>query len=295
MPDAQPEWEQTVTRVIPRLLGAEVVAQRALAGGYTYSANRVARLSDGRSVYVKAAVDEQTRGWLRAEQRIYATVQAPFMPCYIGWEDGAATVLVLEDLSDATWPPPWSPQMVDAVRTALADLRGVTPPPGLPHPDDIDDLRGGWRTVAHDPGPLLSLGVCSTSWLDEALPNLLAAAERAPLDGDHLVHLDVRSDNLCIRDGRCLLVDWSYAAQGNPLLDLALWLPSLHLEGGPPPDELSVDGMGELAAVFAGYLACRAGLPEPPSVPPPGVRRLQVAQLRIALPWAARCLGVKEP
>lgn len=92
-----------------------------------------------------------------------------------------------------------------------------------------------------------------------------------------------------------MLVDWSHAARGNPLLDVALWLPSLRVEGGPLPDELTVGAMAELVAVSAGYLACRAGLPELPSVPPPGVRPLQRAQLRVALPWAARCLGIREP
>jgi len=149
--------------------------------------------------------------------------------------------------------------------------------------------------VADDPEPFLSVGLGSEAWLARTLPTLLAASERAPLDGDRLVHLDVRSDNLCFRDGRCVLVDWPHAARGNPLLDLAIWLPSLRVEGGPPPDDLAVDGMAELATVFAGYVACRAGLPEPPSVPPPGVRSLQLACLSVALPWATRCLGVSEP
>ena len=39
------------------------------------------------------------------------------------------------------------------------------------------------------------------------------------MDGESLLHLDVSSSNLCIKDGRCLLVDWSNAAKGNALLD----------------------------------------------------------------------------
>ena len=45
----------------------------------------------------------------------------------------------------------------------------------------------------------------------------------------------MRSDNLCIRDGRAYLVDWNCACLGNPELDLAAWLPSLACEGGPQP------------------------------------------------------------
>ena len=286
---------EAVAPAVERLLGAAVVAERPVGGGYTYARKLVVELSDGRTLFVKAGLDDLTRDWLRAEHRIYASVSGPFMPRLLGWEDEEATLLVLEDLSEAVWPPPWSPDLVHAVQRTLADLHRVTPPPGLRRPDELDDMRGGWRTVAEDPEPFLSLGVCSRSWLAEALPSLIAAADRAPLDGDSLVHLDLHSNNTCIRDGRCLLVDWSNAAQGNPLLDLALWLPSLHVEGGPEPDAFTGDGLDELAAVFAGYLACRAGLPEPPTAPPPGVRSLQLELLRVALPWAARQLGIAEP
>jgi hypothetical protein len=289
------ECEAAVLAAFERIADARVVRGRDVAGGYTFAANRVVELSDGRTVFVKAAVDALTRDWLRAEQRLYASVRGAFLPRCLGWEDGAATVLVLEDPSEAVWPPPWSRAAMAAVLDALAEVHATAPPPGLPRPDEVDALRQGWPRVAAEPQAFLSLGVCSAAWLAGALPELLAAAERAPLDGPSLLHLDVPSGNLCLRDGRCLLLDWSNAACGNALLDVAIWLPSLHLEGGPPPDELAPHGMAELAAVFAGYLACRAGLPEPPTVPPPGVRAFQLAQLEIALPWAARCLGLPPP
>jgi thiamine kinase-like enzyme len=50
-----------------------------------------------------------------------------------------------------------------------------------------------------------------------------------------LLHFDVRSDNLCFRDGRALLIDWNLACIGNPVVDVAAWLPSLHAEGVRPP------------------------------------------------------------
>ena len=59
--------------------------------------------------------------------------------------------------------------------------------------------------------------------------------------------------------------------------------PSTAATPGPP---------AELAAVFAGYLACRAGLAEP-NVPVHGVRRGQHAQLGVALAWAAKALGIE--
>jgi aminoglycoside phosphotransferase (APT) family kinase protein len=87
-------------------------------------------------------------------------------------------------------------------------------------------------------------------------------------------------------------VDWNLAHVGNPLLDIVGWLPSLKLEGGPDPWELVPDSQG-FAALLAGYFASRAGLPPPATAP--HVREFQRRQAEIALPWAARELGLPPP
>lgn len=146
--------------------------------------------------------------------------------------------------------------------------------------------------MAADPAPLLSVGLCSSGWLDRALPVLLEAAAQASLDGDALLHMDVRSDNLCLRGDRALLLDWNLAAAGNPDVDVAFWLPSLHAGGGPPPEDVATVPPA-LAAFVAGFFACRAGLPDIPVAP--RVRHVQRVQLAPALPWAARLLDLPAP
>lgn len=287
-----------VAAKLQRALGAAPVHWRSLAQrGYTHNGRWVVELADGRTAFVKAAVDELTAGWLRAEQRIYAALKQPFLPHLLGWDDdGALPVLVLEDLSDAGWPPPWTPAAVGAVRELLRAVAATRPPSGLRRLADQREALAGWELVERDPEPLLRLGLCSPAWLARCLPALRAAAGAAPLDGDALVHGDVRSDNLCIRAGRALLVDWNLAAAGNALFDLISWLPSLHAEGGPPPEELGVQrepGAPELIALIAGFFAARAGLPRIPHAP--RVRDVQLQQLRVALPWAARTLGLPPP
>lgn len=280
---------QAATR---RLLHARPTAWQAAGAGYTHNECWVVDLEDGRSAFVKAAVDEMTADWLRAEHRVYAAVAAGFLPRLLGWEDGELPVLVLEDLSGADWPPPWTEGRVGAVLATLREVADTPPPPGLA---SLEDLRGelaGWREVERDPSPLLALGICSHEWLGGALPDLLAAEEACVLRGEELLHLDVRSDNICFREGRALLVDWSWAVRGNPVLDLAAWLPSLQAEGGPPPEALLPAEPGA-AAFMSGFFAARAGLPRIPTAP--NVREVQLAQLRTALPWAARALGLPEP
>jgi hypothetical protein len=283
-----------LARRVAAAVGADVVAFEEPPGqGYTHNERLIARLADGRSVFVKAAVDELTATWLRDEHRIYAAVLEDYLPALLGWQDDEALpVLVLEDLSGAQWPPPWSAERVSRVVGTLERVAATRPPEGL---ESLEARRGelaGWELVLEDPGPFLSVGLCSPPWLEAALPVLLAAAQACVLTGDALIHFDVRSDNLCFTGERTVLVDWNWAAVGNPVVDVAAWLPSLEAEGGPPPDEILPDAP-EAASLVAGFFAARTGLPPPPKAP--RVREVQLAQLRSALPWAARALELAPP
>jgi len=172
----------------------------------------------------------------------------------------------------------------------------TTPPAGLPPLAHLHELvvNTGWPAIESDPEAFLSLGLCSPRWLDAALPKLRVAAAAVELGGHSLVHVDVRSDNLCLRNGRTLLFDWNQASVGNPLFDLAEWLPSLVAEGGPPPEELLLDADGAaFAAVFAGFWGARAGLPVPTWGP--RLREMQRMPADAALSWAARALDLPEP
>ncbi len=190
-----------------------------------------------------------------------------------------------------TVPPPHLIARVEQVLAALAAV-AATPPPALPALALSRDRLAGWTQVAEDPMPFLSLGLCAPAWLDMALPSLLAAEAGAILDGDSLVHLDVRSDNLCFVGDRVILMDWNLACRGNAAVDVAFWLPSLAAEGGPDPIDIMPDEPA-LAALRSGFFAARAGLPPPEGAP--RVRGVQLSQLKRALPWAAASLGLPPP
>jgi phosphotransferase family enzyme len=280
---------------VERVTGARVVALEPVRSlGYTHAQHHVARLDDGRSVFVKAAVDELSAGWLRTERIVYENVRGSFIPEYIGFDDeGEQPLLLIEDLSDAHWAPPWRDGDVGAVLRSLEQIAAVEPPE-LDERDLPGWLGVGWEEVAADPEPFLSLGVASREWLASSLDVLRDAAARAPFAGDAFLHLDVRSDNIALRDGRAILVDWNWATVGNPLLDVVAFCPSLHAQGGPPPEEVvQGEGVAELAAAIAGFFASRAGLPPPETAP--RVREGQLSQLRIALPWAIRLLNLENP
>lgn len=279
--------------ILTSLLGSPPESWRRVEGGYTPAERWIVGLEDGRSVFVKAAVNDLTAGWLRDEHRMYSALEARFMARKLGWADGDRPLLVLEDLSEASWPPPWSDARVASVLRALREVARTPPPSWLRPARSSGLLERGWHEVRDDPGPLLATGVIDGPWLEAALPALLEASDACPLDGDELLHLDVRSDNLCFRaDGSTVLVDWNLAVIGNARLDIAFWLPTLISEGGPMPEAVLPDAARE-AAFVSGFFAARGGQPPIPGAP--AIRPLQLKQLRHALPWACRALDLPIP
>lgn len=248
------------------------------------------QLENGHRVFVKAARAPDRAGALRREAEVYAHLHGSFIAEMIAFDDHAdEPVLVLEDLSDADWSVRWDGTRMTAVRSALAEVAASQPPPNTPPVRDTIGELDQWQVVAADPAPFLSTGIRSEDWLWRALPSLRAAADAAPVDGDELLHLDVRSDNLCFRHGAAILVDWDWCSTGRAEFDLAAWLPSLALEGGPAPWEV-LPQAGGYAAVLAGFWASVVGLPPPPTGPT--VRELQRRQLKVALAWCEHELAL---
>lgn len=251
----------------------------------------VSERARGRSAFVKIGATELTADWTRVEHRNYRSLDGWFMPEVLGFDDdGERPALAIEDLSAMAWPPPWTEARVAAVLEGFGALHQTRA--GAPFEHHPMDGAADWASVAADPRPFLALRLCTDEWLASALPVLLAAAAGAPLAGEAIVHMDIRSDNVCFRGGRVVVIDWNHAQLANPDLDVAFWLPSLHAEGGPAP-EATLPDAPELAAWVAGFFCARAG--EPPIPEAPHVRSLQLAQSRTALPWAARALGLVPP
>lgn len=281
-----------IERRVAQAVGKPVRSVRPVeTRGYALAFHGIAEFEDGTTAFVKAGAEQVTSSFLRDELRFYKDVQASFMPALIGYDEGDPPFLVIEDLSEGHWPPPWDVAAVASVRDSLTAIWATPLPDWTPSVMGLrDELLGGWAEIERDSEPFLSLGLCTPAWLDSSLPALRAAAERAPLEGDALLHLDVRSDNICLADRGAVLVDWNWVHRGNPDVDLAGWASSLHLEGGPPPEQL-LPGGGRLASAFAGFFGARAGLPPPQTAP--NVRGAQRAQLEIALAWASRELALE--
>ena len=254
------------------------------------------QLQDGSGVFVKAATDDETERWLRTEHLALSRLTAAFMPRVLAWldEPGARPILLSEDLSDAYWPAShagvvWRDGDLDRVFAGIQAMAAVAPPDELPALTNPASPR--WSAIARNPTPFLALGVCSRGWLDRCAVALAEAEAGVDLAGDRLVHGDIRSDNVCLAGRGAVFVDWSHASRGNAAHNLASVLPSLHLEGGPPPFDVMPDG-GNWAALAAGSLVVRT-VNDPAA--PAWLRHVLVRLIAISLAWATRALGLPEP
>lgn len=282
---------------VERGLGRQTEAWRPASGGFSSAGIWSVAMADGTSVFVKAAVNDLTSSWLRDEYLIYGGVSGPFMPKLELWDDeGPLPILVIEDLSRADWPPPWSAERVEGVLATIGDVAGAACPDALRSAEEHRADLSGWARVAADPTLATASGLCDTVWLGRHLEELLRWEAAMTMEGSALLHFDVRSDNLCFAP-EVKLVDWNHACRGNPALDVLGWLPSLHLEGGPAPweiDAIADDEAASIVATFAGYFVAQAGMPLPTDVRQ-DIREFQRALGRICLEWAVRVLDISPP
>ena len=322
-PEPKPPWRgvpTAVRRAVERSLGARVGRAQRAWGGYTPSPTFRLRLEDGRRAFLKAVepgASALSHQMFAAEERIYrelAGVVGPWSPAFLGgFESNGWRGLLLADLGPKS-APPWRPGLVRAVARGYAAFHRSTVGHDLPAwvPDFEDfglDRRWSW---AADDGAVASAAALAGAlagqagaWLRENRAALIGAASRIGRSrGERaFLHLDARSDNLRVLGGRLYLFDWAWACAGPPENDLAALAISVASEGGPGPERvaswysegLPVDDAELDAAVasLAGFFAGQAWLPERAGFP--RLRSFQRTQLRFALPWAARRLGLSEP
>ncbi|ABS05677.1 conserved hypothetical protein [Kineococcus radiotolerans SRS30216 = ATCC BAA-149] len=131
----------------------------------------------------------------------------------------------------------------------------------------------------------------------EALAGELPEPALDLLDGDSLVHLDLRADNLLLTPAGAVLVDWPHACRGPAWLDLLTLLAEV--------DRLGEEGLAErvlttsaltrdveadvLTTVLDGFRAFflhRAAQPVPPGLPT--LREFQRVQGEALARWVAR-------
>lgn len=295
-------WERlpaAVRAAIEQRLEAPVARAETLPGGFSPGLAARLELADGRRFFAKAVGPEpnpDSPEFHRREARVAAALppQTPAPQFLFSVDDGAWVALVFEDVAGHEPQLPWLEDELRRVLDALDDLaRALTPTP-IAAPtvvDAVDELLHGWRSLEH---PV-------DEWAAAHLEELrtLEAAWAPGAIGETLLHGDVRADNILITPERVVFVDWPHACVGAAWVDLALFLPSVAMQGGPHPWEIfeshplgrdvPPERLQPLLAGLAGFFAYRSTLPPEPGLPT--LREFQRAQGVEALAWLRRSLG----
>ena len=270
---------------------------RESEGGWSPAVRRILEFDDGTTAFLKFGGGRRARADVRHESTLYDAIDAPFMIRKLGGFDAPAGVgLLLADHDAATWPPPWSDAEIGAMIEVLDALRRTPPPPVVAARSTAAARFDGegWTSVAADPEPLISRGVVAPVWLERHLDHLVAMSPASVLDGDTLVHLDLRSDNICFVDGTPRVIDWASARLGHRYLDQHYWATTLHHETGTRHDELLRDDAPAHLVFLAGiYAAVASASP----IDAAGVDRSRRAEdaLRALLPWMCDLLRIDHP
>ncbi|WP_049562407.1 phosphotransferase [Nonomuraea sp. SBT364] len=292
-------WHQVhpgVRKAIEKLLGAPVAEAVTQEGGFSPAAAVRLRAANGRRAFVKAVGPEPNADAVRiyrAEARVAAALPAsvPAPRLLDTFELDGWVVMAFEDVDGRHPAMPWQRDELDLVLAAVDRMSAALTPSPIDVPT-IEELMGesfqGWRTLLGE----------DTTGLDRwALRHLGALAElesgwgRAAM-GDTLVHCDLRADNMLISGDRVHVVDWPWACRGATWFDRMALLPSVGMQGGPPPHELLPDPDPDITkgvVALAGYFVRQARQPAPPGLPT--LRAFQRAQGVVALEWLRERTG----
>jgi aminoglycoside phosphotransferase (APT) family kinase protein len=289
---------------IEQRLDAPVARAVTRPGGFSPGLAATLELADGRRVFAKAVgpePDPESAELHRREARIAAALppETPAPRLLFSVEhEGGWVALVFEHVDGREPELPWRADELERVLAALTELsRTLTPSPAEAPPvaESVGEMLRGWRTLAADGAAGID------PWAAEHLDELAALEARwaEGAGGSTLLQGDIRADNILLTSDRVVFVDWPHACVGAAWLDLLLFLPSVAMQGGPPPWEVfEAHPLGRdveperfvpVVAAVAGYFVQRSTLPPPPGLST--VREFQRAQGVETLAWLRRSLA----
>ena len=305
MPDA-------VRLALEGWLGSTVATADSQAGGFSPGiASRICT-ADGARYFVKGVgplPNRDSPGMHRREAQIVAAMPDDVAVPRLLWshddDETGWVLLVFQDIEGRHPRMPWRLDELDRVLDGLARIADVLTPSPLPVSqvgsarDAFTRSINGWRQLAEGPPSDLDR---LDAWPRRNLDRLVDLESQAPdaVDGDTLLHLDVRADNILLAENRVWLFDWASACVGAPWVDAVGFAPSVAMQGGPPPEQVvarhpasrSADPAHITAAVaaVAGYFTHRALQPPAPGLPT--LREFQAAQGAVAREWIAIRTGL---
>jgi hypothetical protein len=285
---------------IERKCGSPVVSAISQTSGFTPGFASVLVCEDGSRHFVKAASVKAQRVFAdsyREEARKLTALPGSVPAPRLLWQlDDDWVVLGIEYVAARAPRRPWQQDDLDALLDALEQTAdALTPPPPALVLDtagaDFAPLLDGWEHIRRTRTDLDPGQVAEAEALARRYPDVV--------DGDTLVHTDIRSDNVLIDpEGRALICDWNWPVRG------AAWFDSFAALIGPRGEGIDVErviaGRRLLRdldpetldinlALYVGYFFSQCDQPVPPTSP--HLREHQRWQGEVCWDWLAERRG----
>lgn len=272
---AWPHLPRPVRAAVEERTGSPVVASRSCDGGFTPGLASVLTCEDGSRHFVKAASRAAQRQIAEAysEEACKAHALPSGVPAArLRWAlDGEWVVLGFEYVDGRPPHRPWRLPELSACLDAVEDLAELlTPAPAsvaaVSFAEEFAPMAGLWQPVREARG--------DPPWYAEAAA--LAASFAEAVDGDTVVHTDLRADNVLLTDAGAVFCDWNFCVRGAAWIDTALLLIEARGDGLDTDallasrrltTEVPPDHVDRLLALVTGYLWWSASRPVPSNSP----------------------------
>jgi hypothetical protein len=299
-------WDDVPERVregIEQRAGSAVVGAESKPGGFSPGLASVLRLADGSSIFVKAVgpeINPDSPEFLRKEVKIapLLPVDAPVSRFRWSFDEGPGGWVVLAfDVVEGRQPySPWDAAELDLVINAMIRLAESLTPSPVPAAA-IGRTDASWKmfnqakwAAIRDQFPE-SLDAWSLRNIDRLIELEARAAHLS--DGDTLLHIDLRADNMLLTEAGVIVVDWPHAQVGAAWIDPLVMAPSVTMQSGPDPETFlqrfpsarAADpaALDAFLALITAFFLYNGALPNPPGLPT--LRAFQIAQGQVALAW----------
>jgi aminoglycoside phosphotransferase (APT) family kinase protein len=245
MGDPRLTWDDIsvgVRAALEHRLGGRIVHTQASRYGFSPGLAGLVDVDNDARFFVKAAgptSDEVTavdsyRREADVTRTLPATIPAPRLLDVHDADDWI--VLIYEQIHGRNPALPWSADELDTVITGVDTLANLATPAPPATAATVPAFRfnpRGWARM----GEAGSVSRIDDPYIRDHLAAMIELESRAPAAcvGDTLLHLDIRADNVMLTDRGPIFIDWSHPQIGAAWVDLLLFLPSVAMQGGPPP------------------------------------------------------------
>jgi hypothetical protein len=216
-------------------------------GGFTLAHRGIVTMPDGRKIFVKIGIDDETKRWTRKEIIVYMFLQKhnyPYIPKFLACS-ADKTGFALEALTEQdgwNWAEAWNKDRLAATLHAMDELAAVKvsfEEKNLFGEKGITRDTDGWHIVqnSEQKQALLRTKLIDTGYADLAahldIHGMAVRSADYVFADDIVVHQDIRADNCawCPQEKTVKLIDWSWTQIGDRRIDTNAMLVHVHKSG----------------------------------------------------------------